>query len=171
MSHVKTEIFYSSCDYLLITHICFKFSRHGLGKVEIYAFLFVTWSHVTTWTKEPMTLKQFVASYHKLPILPSLVATGLVIERFLIVMWPDVPTWSTGYVNFVGNIFSSKATSLSSLVAIGLVDLEILLFFICHVITWPRNVRLTWLFLRWYFALNHQPVKYGGNKCCESRDR
>ena len=41
-----------------------------------------------------------------------------------------------GLCNFVDNIFSSEATSLSSFVAIGLMEVEIQLFLICHVITW-----------------------------------
>ena len=59
-----------SCDRcrwwpLLISHINFKFGRHGLREVEI-CFLFVIWPHVTTWTKEYVTLK-FVAFYEQQP--------------------------------------------------------------------------------------------------------
>ena len=44
-------------------------------------------------------------------------------------------------------------------------------FFVYHMITWPRNLRATWLCLRWCFALNHQPPKYDGHKSCESIDK
>ena len=163
MSHIKVEIFYSSRDYLLISHICFKFSRHGLRKVEISSFSFVTWPHMTTWTKEYATLK-FVASYHKLNIRGNWDRT----------LFNCHVTWCVhvvkGLCNFVDNIFLSGATFLSSLAAIGLLEMEIKTFFICHVITWPRHIWVTWLCLRGYFTLNYQPVKYCDHKSCRSRD-
>ena len=60
-----------SCDDygwlpLLINHNHFKFGRNGVAEVEIERFLFVTWLHMITWTKEHVTLK-LVTPNHKPP--------------------------------------------------------------------------------------------------------
>ena len=72
-------------------------------------------------------------------------------------------TWYVLVMNrlcgFANSILSSEATSLSSLVAIGLVELEIQCFFICHVISWPRDWRATWVCWWWFFALTHQVLQ------------
>ena len=82
-------------------------------------------------------------------------------------------TWcvhvTNGLCDFMDTIFSPKATSLSSLVAIGFVEVE-KTFFTCHVITWQRDHRITRLCWRWSFTLNHEAAKYGGHKSCESSD-
>ena len=71
--------------------------------------------------------------------------------------------------DFVDNIFSSGATCLSSLVTIDFVEVETT-FFICHLITWPCDQRVTWLCLKLSFSLTHQPSKYGSHNSCGNRD-
>ena len=84
-------------------------------------------------------------------------------------MWPDVSTWSRGYAALWIISFNQKLppVTFSSRRSRGSGNIT---FPICHMITWPRDQKVTWLCWRWSFNLNPHPAKYGSHKCCGSRD-
>lgn len=44
-------------------------------------------------------------------------------------------------------------------------------FFISHMITWPRQLRITWICFGWPFVLIHQSTKSGGKTFSGSKYR
>ena len=67
----------------------------------------------------------------------------------------------------MNNSLLSEASSLSSLVSIGLVEKEVLRF---SFTLWHRDYRVTLIFWLWTFALTHQSAKCDGHKSCGSRN-
>ena len=155
-----------SCDHygwwlLLINPHHFKFSWQwpmASLKLKYNVFLFVTWPHATAWTKGCVTLK-IVAPYHTPPsCLASWPQVSWKWRHNVLIfsMWPDVSTWLTGYVTYNYNFFSFIRSNAP--VKFGSYrprESENMTFFICHVITWPRDERVTWLCWRSSFTLTH----------------
>ena len=158
-----------SCDHcgwwhLLISHH-FKFSRHVLVEVQIKWLLFVTWTYVTTRTKEHVTLK-FVPLYHMPPsCLAYLHRSSGNRNNFFICH----ETWCANAVNslsdLVDNIFLSEATPLSSLVAIAHMKVKVQL---SSFVTWsPDHVIKR---SRDFVGGGPLPPRYDYSKACGSRD-
>ena len=74
------------------------------------------------------------------------------------------------FCDFVDNRSPLEPTTLSSLVAIGLAEVEIITFFISHVITWLRAQRVKRLDEWLPFTINLYFSKFGSHRSRGSED-
>ena len=136
-----------------------------LGGEEMFCFLFVMWSQVTTWSESRVTLWIWSPHYKSNPgTFGAQRRCGRKDISFL------VCHVIKGLADIMDEFSSLIVTNLSSLVAAALVEEDIFCFYLPRDLMWPRDQRFL-LHYGWVrFIISHHPPTFDAHKHCERED-